>query len=118
MKVALCFSGHIRDVQINADYWKNLLSGHEVSVFGSFWDDYQNEVNGDTLDNFKTLYHPVKCELESYSAFKESTLSVAAKRVRVPLGSFHPYFVDMSNNFIQLSMFYKIWRCKCVKSTL
>lgn len=110
MKIALCFSGHIRDVKVNADYWNELLKEHEVSVFGSFWDDYQNEENGDTFENFEILYSPVKYEIESYSAFKESTLSVASKRVSVPAASFHPYFVDMAYNFIQLSMFYKIWR--------
>jgi hypothetical protein len=117
MKVALCFSGHIRDVQINADYWKNLLKDHEVSVFGSFWDDYQNEENGDTFLNFESLYSPVKLEIESYSAFKESTLSVASKRVSVPVNSFHQYFVDMAHNFIQLSMFYKIWRSNMLSKT-
>ena len=110
MKIALCFSGHIRDVQTNADYWNELLKEHDVSVFGSFWDDYENEENWDTFSNFETLYSPTKYEVESYSAFKESTLSVASKRVSVPTYSFHQYFADMARNFIQLSMFYKIWR--------
>jgi len=117
MKVALCFSGHMRDLELNSKYWNDLLCEHEVSVFGSFWDDYENVENGDTLTNFQKLYSPVKCEIENYSAFKESTLSVASKRVNVPPGSFHHYFVDMANNFIQLSMFYKIWRCNMLSKT-
>lgn len=111
MKIALCFTGHIRDVNINYEYWQNLLKDHEVSVFGSFWDDYQNESIGDTFENFEKLYKPKKYEVENYKSFKESTLSVASKRVSVPSYSFHSYFMSYAGNFINLSLWYKVWRC-------
>lgn len=109
MKIALCFSGHLRDLNETKDFWKSLIQKYDIDVYGSFW-DAENEELDDTIHNFKTIYNPKLIEVEKYEIFKQTTQELASLHVKSPmiLGDF---FGKISKSFVQLSMYYKIWKC-------
>jgi hypothetical protein len=108
MKVAICFSGKLRDIEYNYDFWSGILSKYNVDVYGSFWDD-ENLDKGDTIENFIKLYNPKKIETEKYSIFKQSTVDIASLYVSAPTNLWQP-LKDQANNFTILPMYYKIWK--------
>jgi hypothetical protein len=108
MKVAICFSGKLRDVEYNYDFWNSIISKYNIDVYGSFWDD-ENLDKGDTVENFIKLYNPKKIEIENYSIFKESTLDIASLYVDAPHNLWQP-LKNQANNFTILPMYYRIWR--------
>jgi hypothetical protein len=38
MKIALCFSGFIRDLDESKTFWTELIEKHKIDVYASFWD--------------------------------------------------------------------------------
>lgn len=109
MRVAICFSGHIRDLYENKEFWKGVISKYNADVFGSFWDD-ENEELGDTVDTFKKIYNPHRVEVESHSMFKETTTDFASLYIQPPTDLIG-YLQEAAKNFGQLPMYYRIWRC-------
>ena len=39
MRVAFCFSGLTRGLDISKDFWLNQVEKYNADVFASFWDD-------------------------------------------------------------------------------
>ena len=83
MKIALCFSGNIRDLNETKNFWTELIEKYKMDVYASFW-DIENEELGDSLNNFLTIYTPKKYEIESYKIFKESTQNIASLNIESP----------------------------------
>jgi hypothetical protein len=108
MKVALCFSGNIRDLNETKDFWLSLIEKYNMDVYASLWDVEQPEL-GDTVRRFKKIYNPKKIEIENYSIFKNTTQNLASIQIKSPK-NLNPMFQHSSKLFGQLPMWYKIWR--------
>jgi hypothetical protein len=115
-KVALCFSGFIRDIEHTKEFWTGLIQKYDIDVYGSFWDDELLQ-NGDTITNLKTIYNFKELEFEKYSNFKKSTLDVITPYL-------HPTELLLNNlreyakNFHTLSMWYKVWKANMISKNL
>jgi hypothetical protein len=116
MKIALCFSGHIRDINETKVFWKGLIKKYDMDVYASFW-DVENEEVGDTINNFLTNYSPKKIDIEKYDVFKTSTQSIASLYVNPPT-NLHPKFIETTKAFGQIAMWYKIWKCNMLSKDL
>jgi hypothetical protein len=109
MKIALCFSGNIRDLDETKHFWKSLIDKYNIDVYASFW-DVENLENNDTIENFNSIYSPKKIEIDSYKIFKETTQDIASMNIESP-NHLAEFFKNTSKNFAQLPMWYKIWKC-------
>jgi hypothetical protein len=116
MKIALCFSGHLRDLNETKNFWTGLIKKYNMDVYASFWDTENTEL-GDTLNNFLTIYTPKKVETENYKIFKDTTQSIASMHIESPKVIMKT-FQDSSKAFGQLSMYYKVWRCNMLSKQL
>ena len=114
-KVAICFSGHIRDLERTKDYWTDMIKKYDMDVYASFWDDENVEL-GDTLDNFIKIYNHKKIEVESYKAFEESTLSILRLMISPPI-TMMEYLQESTRKFGTLPMWYKIWKANMLTKT-
>jgi len=115
-KIAICFSGEIRDLERTKDYWSKLIKEYDMDVYASFW-NVENEENGDTFDNFHRLYDVKKTEIESFKSFEQSTLSQLRMGINPP-NSLQQHLRDSCMNFGTLSMWYKIWRANLLTKEL
>ena len=115
-KIAICFSGEIRDLERTNEYWGNLIKEYDMDVYASFW-DVENEELGDTFDNFHRLYDVKKTEVESYKSFEKSTLSQLRLGINPP-NSLQQHLRESCMNFGTLSMWYKIWRANLLTKEL
>jgi len=115
-KIAICFSGEIRDLERTKDYWSKLIKEYDMDVYASFW-NVENEEKGDTFDNFHRLYDVKKTEVESFKSFEQSTLS-QLRMVINPPNSLQQHLRDSCMNFGTLSMWYKIWRANLLTKEL
>jgi hypothetical protein len=79
-----------------------------MDVYASFWDT-KNEELGDTIDNFHRIYDVKKVEVESYSAFESSTLSILRLGINPP-SFLLSHLKESCQDFGTMSMWYKIWR--------
>ena len=116
MKIALCFSGNIRDLNETKNFWSELIKKYDIDVYASFW-DIDNEELGDTLNNFLTIYTPKKYEIDNYKIFKETTQDLASLNVepsRILVGVLQ----QASKLFGQLPMYYKVWKCNMLSKQL
>ncbi len=116
MKVALCFSGILRDVNETKAFWKDLIKEYDIDVYASFW-DIENESLGDTIKQFETIYTPKRLEVENYKIFKESTLEIAKLHINSP-NLIDDKFQKASNEFGMFPMYYKIWKCNLLTKEL
>ena len=116
MRIALCFSGFIRDLDETKNFWTELIEKYKIDVYASFWDAEKPELN-DTVNNFLTIYTPKKYEVESYKIFKETTQDFASMNIESPKNLL-PNLQDTSKAFGQLSMYYKVWRCNMLTKQL
>ena len=116
MKIALCFSGNIRDLNETKEFWTGLIEKYKMDVYASFW-DIENEELGDTLNNFLTIYTPKKYEIENYKIFKETTQDLASLNIQPPT-TLIPLLQESSKAFGQLSMYYKVWKCNMLSKQL
>jgi len=55
MKIALCFSGLMRDVDETKQFWTELINKYKMDVYASFW-DVENQKLNDTFKNFSEIY--------------------------------------------------------------
>lgn len=115
-KIAICFSGHVRDVAINSQYWKSIIDKYDIDVYGSFWDE-QNVELGDTIDNFKKLYNSKIVEIESFKAFEKSTLSLI-RTTLTPPNDIMEYLQNSTKSFGTLPMWYKVWKANMLTKIL
>lgn len=116
MKIALCFSGHMRDLNETKNFWTELIKKYDIDVYASFW-DIENVELGDTIKEFQKVYTPKKLEVESYSSFEKTTQSIASMYLKPPT-ELEGAFIDASKKFNQLPMYYKIWKCNMLTKTL
>jgi hypothetical protein len=116
MKVALCFAGHMRDLNETKVFWTSLIKKYDIDVYASFW-DLENEELGDTIKEFEKVYTPKRLEVESYSAFKESTQDLASLHIQSPI-VLNQLFQQTSKAFGQLSMYYKVWKANLLSKQL
>ena len=116
MKIALCFSGNIRDLNETKNFWSELIKKYDMDVYASFW-DIENEELGDTLNNFLTIYTPKKYEIENYKIFKETTQDLASLNVNPPTILIN-HLQKTSKAFGQLAMYYKVWKCNMLSKQL
>ena len=107
-KIALCFSGEIRDLERTKEYWVTLIDKYDIDVYASFWDTSNFDLD-DTIDNFYRIYTPKKLEVESFDNFNKSTLLVLNKNIKVPESLMH-HLKESCNRFTTMAMWYKIWR--------
>jgi hypothetical protein len=115
-KIALCFSGEIRDLERTKEYWSELIKKYDIDVYGSFWDTYNTEL-GDTIENFHRIYNVKKVEVENYNSFNESTLSILRMGIEPPTSLLY-FLRDSCQNFGTMSMWYKIWRANLLTKDL
>ena len=115
-KIAICFSGEIRDLERTKDYWIKLIKEYDMDVYASLW-DVENKKIGDTFDNFHRLYDVKKTEVESFKSFEKSTLSQLRMGINPP-NSLQQHLRDSCMNFGTLSMWYKIWRANLLTKEL
>lgn len=116
LKVALCFSGLIRDIEHTKDFWTSVIDKYDIDVYGSFWDD-ENTDNGDTIKNLKSIYNFKELEIEKYSNFKKSTLDVITPYLH-PTELLLPHLREYAKNFHTLSMWYKVWKTNMLSKNL
>mgnify|MGYP001117414495 CR=1 FL=1 len=115
-KVALCFSGQVRDLDHTKDFWNNLINQYDIDVYASFWDT-ENIEACDTIDNFKRIYNVKELEVEKYANFKKSTLDVITPQISPP-NALYQDLIDYAKEFHTLSMWYKIWKCNMLTKNL
>jgi len=115
MKVAFCFSGLLRDVDKNKNYWLAQIKKYNADVYASFW-DIENPENGDTLLNFVSSFKPKKIESESFSAFEKTTLNPIKKHIAPKFGLMQSLHDRCKSGSI-FSMWYKIWRSNILRSS-
>ena len=115
-RIAICFSGEIRDLERTKDYWNNLIKEYDMDVYASFW-NVENEDTGDTYVNFHKLYDVKKTEVESFKSFEQSTLSQLRMGINPP-NSLQQYLRESCMNFGTLSMWYKVWRANLLTKDL
>ena len=116
MKIALCFSGHIRDLEETKVFWTEIIEKYKMDVYASFW-DIENEELGDTINNFEKIYTPKRLEIDNYKIFKQTTQDIASLHIDPPK-MLAPIFIDTSKEFRQLSMYYKVWKCNMLSKKL
>jgi len=116
MKVALCFSGHMRDLSETKNFWTELIKKYDIDVYASFW-DIENAELGDTIKEFEKVYSPKRLEVESYDIFKQTTQDLASMNIESP-NNISELFQNTSKAFGQLSMYYKVWRCNMLSKQL
>jgi len=116
MKIALCFSGHMRDLSETKNFWKKLINNYDIDVYASFW-DIENLELGDTIKEFEKVYTPKRLEVESYKIFKETTQDLASMNIQSPK-ILAEFFQNTSKAFGQLSMYYKVWKCNLLTKEL
>lgn len=116
MKIALCFSGFMRDLNETKNFWNDLIKEYNMDVYASFW-DVESEFNGDTKNNFLKIYTPKKIEFENYEIFKNSTLDLLKLNIEPPQ-ILAEQFKDSTKEFGVLSMYYKIWKANLLTKEL
>jgi hypothetical protein len=116
MKVALCFAGHMRDLNETKNFWTELIKKYDIDVYASFW-DIENSELGDTIKEFEKVYTPKRLEVESYDIFKTTTQDIASLNIQSPT-SIAQMFQETSKAFGQLSMYYKVWRANMLSKQL
>ena len=115
-KIAICFSGHVRDLERTKDYWTEMIKKYDMDVYASFWDE-ENEELGDTINNFRKLYSVKKIEVDSYESFHKSTLSIVQSTLTPP-NILAPQLQEATKRFGQLPMWYKIWKANMMTKEL
>lgn len=116
MKIALCFSGFIRDVEETKVFWTTLIKKYNIDVYASFWDDEIPQL-GDTVNNFEKIYTPKRMEVENYEIFKETTQQYASMNIQSPK-NIADIYQKSSEAFNQISMYYKIWKANMLSKQI
>ena len=120
MRVALCFSGHLRDAEKSFPFWKEFIERYEVDVFASFWEDAtgpqsDEPVKPENPSFFKEWFRPKAVEWENNRVFRETTLNLFKEEIKSPRFSIIPKGLSeedagYTETGMILSMWYKIWR--------
>jgi hypothetical protein len=108
MKVAICFSGELRDMEKSVSYWKPIIDKYSMDVYGSFWSSSEKNIG-----LFENLC-PVKMEIENPEAFLPY-LDLLREELRVPTApeinyGVHIETAEVNRSATWASMWYKVWR--------
>ena len=106
MNVAFTFSGLIRDIDKTYPIFKSLIKKYNADIFFSTW-DIENLENGDTIENFKSKYNPLICEVENWEVWKKSYVSTINSNYIVPR-YLNKIESDKASNPSMFGMWYKI----------
>ena len=87
MKVAICFSGHLRNFSNLLDNFKDkilsLKDQHQIDLFFSIWDIYEPQYSwtnqNETASNLIhiediSILNPIKIEVENFNEIKDNFL--------------------------------------------
>jgi hypothetical protein len=110
MKVAFTFSGALRDLETTYPHFKLLIDKYDADVFISTW-DLENIEKGDTVENFKSKYNPLICEVENWEAWKEQYWNTISLNFRVPSTPNHrlnPKEESKAASPVRFAQWYKI----------
>ena len=120
MRVALCFSGHLRDAEKSFPFWKEFIERYDVDVFASFWEDAtapqsDEPVKPENPSFFKKWFSPKAIEWENNRTFRETTLNLFREEILSPRNPEIPKGLSeedakYTETGMILSMWYKIWR--------
>lgn len=114
-KIAICFSGHLRDLERTKDYWLELINKYDIDVYASFW-DVENVEIGDTINNFHKIYNVKKMEVERYDIFDKSTLEPLRHHINPP-NTILSNLMKSCNDFGTMAMWYKVWRANMLTNS-
>ncbi len=128
MKVAFCFSGHIRYINEAIKYWKPIIDKYDADVYGSFWNmssdnlervgnhhddiEFQNKYNKYL---FKKHFNPKKVEFENFEDFEKSTINIFKEELVIPR-EINKNDADETRKCYFLAMAYKIWKSNLLVS--
>jgi len=107
MNIAILFSGEIRQLNSTKDYWLKIKEKYNADIFGSFWNNYEND---DTIENFINIYNPVRYEVESQDIIKDTFVNQLMNDVNIPYVIINDGECERIKNGNILYMTYKIWR--------
>lgn len=120
MKIAICFSGHLRDWEKSSSYWGEIQKKYGADVYCSFWEELtvprtDEKINLDGVDEFISFYQPVEIEWENNNLFSNSTLQQFREQIISPRaiyqeGGLPQEDADYTESGMILSMWWKIWR--------
>ena len=122
MKIAICFSGHLRNFYVKQldQLFHNIQSlqskGNEVHCFFSIWNKYNNknselDIQEISIDQLKLL-DPIDVEIENYENIKHNFY---LKDIHPTIEPESPAIIS-SGILHSTPMFYKIYRCNLLKS--
>lgn len=122
MKIAICFSGQLREIGKTIDYYKTLSSKYDIDFYGSFWETVtephqqeEKKLTIEEIEQIKSLGFK-DIEFEDFQSFKKSTLKQFFVEFAPPyypevnFGLSHDYETYLFSGAL-MSMYYKIWRC-------
>ena len=115
-KIAICFSGQLRDLERTKDYWTSIIKKYDMDVYASIW-DVENKKLGDTVENFHRIYDVKKVEVERFDTFENSTLSILRMGIKSP-NSLQAHLKQSCSNFGTMGMWYKVWRANLLTKEL
>ena len=115
-KIAICFSGQLRDLERTKEYWTSLIKEYDMDVYASIW-DVENKKLGDTVENFHRIYDVKKVEVERFDTFENSTLSILRMGIKSP-NSLQAHLKQSCSNFGTMGMWYKVWRANLLTKEL
>lgn len=120
MKVAICFSGHLRDWEKSSSYWGKIQKKYDADVYCSFWENLtiprtDEKIQLDGVDDFISFYKPVEIEWENNDLFNRTTLEQFREQISSPRaihleGGLPQEDADYTESGMALSMWWKIWR--------
>lgn len=110
MKIALCFSGLIKDnvEEVFEYYATSILPHYNIDIYAGLWknEELQTEKN---LSKFTKLFKPKLVEIEEFKSFEKSTLDILKQNIITP-ENFLCWPFNSVKNATFISMWYKIWR--------
>jgi len=107
LKIALVFSGQLRNLNDTKNYWVSLKNKYNMDVFGSFW---ENDDKNDNINNFISIYNPIEYETESYNMVDDTMINQLMNDIKIPYGVINPNECKKIEKSGILYMTYKMWK--------
>jgi hypothetical protein len=118
MKIAICFSGQIREMHKSFDYWKKITEEYNLDVYGSFWERTEEEKLSEDITQEELFYklNPIKCEWENPHNFESSVVSVFREEIieKFSINDMWPLTPDLLESTRECRFFYlwyKVMKC-------
>ena len=120
LKVAICFSGHLRDWEKSSSYWGEIQKRYKADVYCSFWEDLtlprsEEVIPLEGVGEFLSFYNPVDVEWENNKLFNVTTLNQFRERIKSPRateisGGLSEEDAIYTESGMILPMWWKIWK--------